>query len=81
MSVHQEGMSAERRIPFCVFSCIILSPGAVGSIALDAMKIARAEVEKDWQARGFSCGLWVDPPWQIWGDYVHLTYHPGRMSR
>lgn len=30
-----------------------------------------AEVEKDWRARGFSCGLWIDPPGQVWSDYTH----------
>lgn len=30
-----------------------------------------AKVEKDWSARGFSCGLWVDPPGQVWRDYTH----------
>ena len=28
-------------------------------------------VEKDWSARGFSFGLWTDPPGQVWKDYVH----------
>ena len=36
-------------------------------------KIDRATVENDWKARGFSCGLWVDPPGQVWEDYVHAT--------
>jgi len=32
-----------------------------------------AKVEKDWAERGFSCGLWVDPPGQVWKDYVHAV--------
>jgi quercetin dioxygenase-like cupin family protein len=28
-------------------------------------------VERDWRRRGFSCGLWVDSPGQVWADYVH----------
>ena len=24
-----------------------------------------------WDTRGFSCGLWVDPPGQVWADFVH----------
>ena len=28
-------------------------------------------VARRWRARGFSCGLWVDPPGQVWEDYVH----------
>ena len=35
------------------------------------MKFDRAQVEKDWHSRGFSCGLWVDQPGQVWEDYVH----------
>jgi mannose-6-phosphate isomerase-like protein (cupin superfamily) len=30
-------------------------------------------VAKEWQERGFSCDLWVDPPEQVWEDYVHAT--------
>ena len=28
-------------------------------------------VAADWRGRGFSCELWVDPPGQVWADYVH----------
>lgn len=28
-------------------------------------------VQRDWRERGFSCGLWVDPPGQVWEGYVH----------
>lgn len=31
----------------------------------------RRAIERDWRERGFSCGLWVDPPGQVWEDYVH----------
>lgn len=30
-------------------------------------------VSKDWAARGFSCGLWVDPPGQRWEAFTHRT--------
>ena len=33
----------------------------------------RTKLAKDWKARGFTCGLWVDPPGQVWKDYVHST--------
>ncbi|MBS1911654.1 MAG: cupin domain-containing protein [Bacteroidetes bacterium] len=29
------------------------------------------EVARAWADRGFSCGLWQDPPGQVWQDYVH----------
>ncbi len=38
---------------------------------LNQMRFDRMQVERDWHSRGFSCGLWVDPPGQIWEDYVH----------
>lgn len=30
-------------------------------------------ISHDWQQRGFSCELWVDPPGQVWSDFVHST--------
>ena len=30
-------------------------------------------IEKRWAAKGFSCGVWVDPPGQVWEGYVHDT--------
>jgi mannose-6-phosphate isomerase-like protein (cupin superfamily) len=35
--------------------------------------VDRAQIEREWRVRGFSCGLWVDPPGQVWEDYVHST--------
>ena len=29
------------------------------------------EPEKEWAKRGFSCGIWIDPPGQVWRDFVH----------
>lgn len=28
-------------------------------------------VAADWSARGYSFGVWEDPPGQVWADYVH----------
>jgi mannose-6-phosphate isomerase-like protein (cupin superfamily) len=33
--------------------------------------VERSAVERSWRERGFSCGLWIDPPGQVWADYVH----------
>ncbi len=33
--------------------------------------IDRSAVRDAWRARGFTCDLWVDPPGQIWADFVH----------
>jgi mannose-6-phosphate isomerase-like protein (cupin superfamily) len=30
-------------------------------------------IKANWQKRGFSCGIWLDPPGQVWADYVHDT--------
>ena len=29
------------------------------------------KVEKGWKSRGFEGGLWIDPPGQVWKDYIH----------
>jgi cupin 2 domain-containing protein len=35
--------------------------------------VNETEVRKNWAARGFSCGLWVDAPGRVWNDFVHDT--------
>jgi mannose-6-phosphate isomerase-like protein (cupin superfamily) len=30
-------------------------------------------VEKDWNARGFSCDLWIDAPGRVWQNFIHET--------
>ena len=30
-------------------------------------------VKNDWEKKGFSCGIWTDPPGQVWSNYVHDT--------
>lgn len=37
----------------------------------DPAPVDRAAIERSWRERGFSCGLRVDPPGQVWADYVH----------
>jgi len=37
------------------------------------MNVDLDSVRRNWQARGFSCDLWTDPPGQVWDDYVHAT--------
>jgi cupin 2 domain-containing protein len=29
------------------------------------------KIKSEWEKRGFSFGIWIDPPGQIWEDYVH----------
>jgi quercetin dioxygenase-like cupin family protein len=33
--------------------------------------VGQDAVSRSWHERGFSCGLWIDPPGQVWADYVH----------
>ena len=45
----------------------------------------KAVAARDWQARGYSCGTFVDPPGQRWEDFVHdcnelVTVVEGRLE-
>jgi mannose-6-phosphate isomerase-like protein (cupin superfamily) len=33
--------------------------------------IDETKVKTDWERRGFSFGIWIDPPGQVWEDYLH----------
>lgn len=50
---------------------------AVNSIEMgrdpNTARVDQGSVARSWRERGFSCDLWVDPPGQIWEDYVHET--------
>lgn len=35
------------------------------------MTVNEDKIELEWKERGFSCGLWRDPPGQVWKDYRH----------
>lgn len=35
--------------------------------------IDQETVATDWQARGYSCHSFIDPPGQAWNDFVHGT--------
>ena len=34
-------------------------------------RVSILRIKKDWTEKGFSCGLWKDPPGQEWKDKVH----------
>ena len=42
-------------------------------MAAPARQVDRETVARDWKARGFSCGLWTDPPGQVWEAFTHST--------
>ena len=31
------------------------------------------QIKKDWNSRGYSFGVFRDPPGQVWADFVHNT--------
>lgn len=31
------------------------------------------KIQADWTRRGFSFGVWIDPPGQVWENYQHTT--------
>ena len=31
------------------------------------------QIKKDWNLRGYSFGIFKDPPGQVWADFVHKT--------
>lgn len=35
--------------------------------------VDEAAIERAWLARGYSCEVWIDPPGQVWSDFVHPT--------
>lgn len=49
-----------------------------------ATPIDRGAVAADWQLRGYSCNVFVDPPGRSWKDFVHdcnelVTVVTGRL--
>jgi mannose-6-phosphate isomerase-like protein (cupin superfamily) len=39
----------------------------------DRTRVDIEAVRQDWQRRGFSCDLWIDPPGQVWRNFVHAV--------
>ena len=31
------------------------------------------QIKKEWYSRGFSFGVFKDPPGKVWADFVHMT--------
>ena len=31
------------------------------------------QIKKDWNSRGYSFGIFKDPPGQVWADFAHKT--------
>ncbi len=72
--LEQQGWPFERQTPAFLGARAAYRYMCVGALRLSSMApLEIAKVEQDWSERGFSCGLWVDPPGQVWKDYVHAT--------
>lgn len=35
------------------------------------MVVNKGKIQKDWNSRGYSFGVFTDPPGQVWQDFVH----------
>lgn len=33
--------------------------------------VQESQIKQDWRSRGFSFGIWIDPPGQEWLDFSH----------
>lgn len=38
---------------------------------MNSVRVEKSEIEKEWHARGFSCGIWIDHAGRIWQDDRH----------
>ncbi len=38
-----------------------------------SVPVDRDDVARDWAARGYGCGVFVDPPGRQWNGFVHDT--------
>ena len=37
------------------------------------MNIDQNTIRKDWNSRGFSCDIWIDPPGKVWANFIHRS--------
>src|SRR5215813_12592811 len=69
-------MPVQRR--FCLETLLVECWDHLTSFAwiariLPMASVDQKAVEKDWNARGFSCDLWTDAPGRVWRDFIHET--------
>ncbi len=38
-----------------------------------AVPVEQSVVAGDWEGRGYSCGVFIDPPGREWNDFVHSS--------
>ena len=44
-----------------------------GAYRITMKNKTQESIAADWAGRGFSCGLWVDPPGKRWEGYTHAV--------
>ncbi|MFQ5998524.1 MAG: cupin domain-containing protein [Candidatus Bathyarchaeia archaeon] len=37
------------------------------------MTVNRDKLAAEWRNQGYTCDLWVDPPGQVWANFIHST--------
>ena len=40
---------------------------------MNTTRVEKSDIEREWHARGFSCGIWIDHAGRIWADDRHDT--------
>lgn len=40
---------------------------------MNVARVEKSDIEKEWHARGFSCGIWIDHARRTWQDDPHDT--------
>ena len=42
-------------------------------MSLHHKECSKLKIKQDWNSRGYSFGIFKDPPGQVWADFVHKT--------
>ena len=42
-------------------------------MSLHHKECSKLKIKKNWNSRGYSFGIFKDPPGQVWADFVHRT--------
>ena len=42
-------------------------------MSLHHKECSKLKIKQNWNSRGYTFGIFKDPPGQVWADYVHKT--------
>ena len=42
-------------------------------MSLHHKECSKLKIKQDWNSRGYTFGIFKDPPGQVWADFVHKT--------